>query len=108
VSSTRPAPDLSRRRAGRAFPRLGSAWAPTPATTLPWFAVAHTVRSVEDDGRSIDVPASLVHAKRMGAVVTACGLSTMSWPRLFGVRFPVPRTEVCAACSEIVTPRRGR
>lgn len=56
----------------------------------------------------MDLPASLVHAKRMGAVVTACGLSTVSWPKFFGVRFPLPRTAACAHCVEIVRPLRVR
>lgn len=99
---------LPRPRRGRAFPWLGSSRVPTPATMLAWFAVAHTVRRVEAEGLSVDLPASLVHAKRMGAVVTACGLSTVSWPKLFGLRFPLPRTAACPECVEIVTPLRVR
>lgn len=98
---------LPRPPGGAASPLPGSCGVPTPATRLAWFAVAHTLRRVEVEGVRVELPASLVHAKRMGAVVTACGLSTMSWPKLFGLRFPLPRTAACPECVEIVTPLRA-
>lgn len=103
------APDLPPPRPGRASARLGSLRPPaTPATRLAWFAVAHTLRREKVQGVAVEMPVSLVHAKRMGAVVTACGLSTVSWPKLFGLRFPLPRTAACAECVEVVRPMRVR
>lgn len=71
----------------------------TPATRLRWFAAAHTVRWEMATGGPPGRLVSTVHAKQMGSTVTACGMSTVSWPKLFGIRFPLARADTCRVCA---------
>ena len=51
-------------------------------------------------------PVGLVHAKRVGTIVTACGLVATSWTKFLGMSFTsvLPRDCVlCAPCLEVVT-----
>jgi hypothetical protein len=85
---------------GRPFPTSGRPDAvPTPASRLRWFVVAHSTSPQTVQGRRTEWPSSWAHAKQMGSDLTACGLNATSWPKLFNVAFPPPRTEVCPECA---------
>jgi hypothetical protein len=95
-------------RRGRAFPITARPDAvPTPASKLKWFVTSQSTRPQMVDGRLVDWPSSLVHAKRMGSTVTACGLNASSWRKLFHVPFPPARTETCKECVARVRSARG-
>lgn len=92
----------SNRVRGRQFRALGMTHGfATPASTQRWFVTAHSTRTLFEDGQFVEVPASLAHAKEMGGTVTACGLSALSWPRLFHLSFPPPVATMCLACAEV-------
>lgn len=78
----------------------------TPASKLEWFVTAHSTSPQVINGLVIEWPMSLVHAKRMGSNATACGIQSVSWPKLFHLPFPPARTEVCRDCLEAVRSRR--
>lgn len=68
----------------------------TPVTRSPWFVVAAS--SSRSDQQGDPEPTSLVHAKAMGSISTACGLPVGNWPRFYHLAFPPRSGEVCAAC----------
>ena len=52
-------------------------------------------------------PVSAAHAKEMGTDRTVCGLSCVTWERLWEERFPVAGCECCATCLSITTSLRS-
>jgi len=85
--------------AGRPFRTLSRPGAvPTRASRLLWFVTAQSTRPQLVDGRVVDWPSSVAHAKQMGGILTACGLNASSWRKLFHVPFPPARTEACREC----------
>lgn len=93
---------MTRRSPGRDFPILGEGARATPASTQRWFVTAHSVVMPWVAGAGAPRPSSTAHAKRMGAVVTACGLPAISWPKLYEVRFPLPAAVNCRRCLQAV------
>ena len=70
---------------------------------MRWFAsCAFGTRA--RDGRLRPNPAHLVHAKEIGTVLTACGVSAASWPRFWNTPFlAVGDLRRCPRCVDVVT-----
>lgn len=61
-----------------------------------WFTTARQKRRVPGE---LDEPWGVRHAREIGRLTTACGLSAVTWP-LFLLRPYEPRaTEACPACT---------
>jgi hypothetical protein len=73
-----------------------------PGDEVPdrWFATATFWEDRDVRGSTLSRPASLVHAKRMGTIVTACGLPTTSWRKFYDLPFPVATGDNCPACRD--------
>ena len=77
-------------------------------TKVKWFVTAHTVRQQMVGGEFVAWPASTAHAKRMGMNVSACGIPTSTWRKLFALPFPVQRAANCRACSAFIAQELKR
>lgn len=76
---------------------------PAQTAASGWYSTSayFTQRYVE--GELVTLPASTVHAKRMGTLNAACGAWTYSWRSMLDLRFPpgrdaAPNVEVCREC----------
>jgi hypothetical protein len=66
-----------------------------------WFVVAQfSAWAVTPNGPEM-TPTSVTHAKRMGDLVTACGLNCASWKRWYASPFPMRGVSVCPACLDV-------
>lgn len=81
-----------------------------------YFVVAMFARWVEEGPYLRPVPSSMLHAKEMGTLATACGLPCETWPKWFERPFPTGGDPVCRTCeaiasadghSDAVAPPRG-
>lgn len=79
----------------------------TPASTNRWFVTSQLAEPRLVDGRPEERPASLIHAKRMGSMLTACGTPATTWPRFFGLAFPAVGGVVCRDCLNAVRTSEG-
>jgi hypothetical protein len=96
ISNTRARP------AGRAFPTLGaSTIEATEVSRSVYFATAPFARVIlTQDG--VTPYGGPFHAKTMGTSLTACGLNSTSWGKLWEVPFAASLSPVCPRCSRIV------
>jgi hypothetical protein len=81
---------------------LGEHTQPSPATTIRWFATAHTSVWRRAGGEWQAWPGSTVHAKHMGSLVTACGARSQTWPKFWHLPFPVMGSDICLPCRDAV------
>lgn len=65
-----------------------------------WFVVAQYSAWRLEENEAVRVPLSLLHAKQMGTMSTACGLPCDSWHRWWDRPFPPGDEGVCASCSD--------
>ena len=79
----------------------------TAASRNRWFVTSQLAEPRTVDGCSEESPASLVHAKRMGSTVTACGIRATTWPKFFALPFPLPGRVVCAGCVAAIREAGG-
>src|SRR5687767_9581243 len=63
-----------------------------------WFVVTQFAESAFDGSSESRYPTSLAHAKKMGTLHTACGLSCATWEKLWEVPFPAMGGGNCPAC----------
>ena len=64
-----------------------------------WFVVAQFATWAMTPNGPEMIPTSVTHAKRMGDLVTACGLHCASWKRWYASPFPM-RGPTCSTCLE--------
>lgn len=100
-------PPTPRTVAGSAPSRPPSRRDTGPVARTQWYVTAHTVRPHIHDGQLLELPISQAHAKRLGTMITACGLWTDSWRKLYDLPFPLPqpwanRLEPCPDCQSVV------
>lgn len=87
---------------GREFPYLGaSGQAATPVTRTRFFVTAPMLRIVSDTDSSTRVEGGPFHAKEMGTLLTACGLTADSWTKAWDVPFSASLTPVCLECGAV-------
>jgi hypothetical protein len=77
-------------------------------TAIRWFTTSHTIEVERVGGVLTEWPVSLAHGKQMGSTTTACGLSTVSWPKLFHLSFPPEVVEACPECLQATSKPRQR
>jgi hypothetical protein len=75
--------------------------ATSDAPRSPYFVTGPDVRLGPNSGTLLP-SASAVHAKQMGTLLTACGLCTSSWVKLWDVPFSRSIGAACSKCIEIV------
>jgi hypothetical protein len=94
--------NMRARKAGREFRTLGACT--TEATDVSrsvYFATAPFARVIlTQDG--VTTYGGPFHAKTMGTSLTACGLNSTSWGKLWEVPFAASLSPVCPRCSRIV------
>lgn len=73
-----------------------------------WHVVAQFARYDRSSEITVLMPTSLIHAKEMGTLTTACGLRSDTWFKFWAEDFPMPRTDVCQECRHVAcaTPPR--
>ena len=67
-----------------------------------WFVTSQSATSVGIGSRASISPASVLHAKRMGTTLTACGELAYTWPKLWDRPFGEGHGEWCSACVHAV------
>ncbi|TIC80141.1 hypothetical protein E8D37_16210 [Nocardioides sp. GY 10127] len=50
----------------------------------------------------------LVHAKRLGTTVTACGMPALTWEKAYERAFPLPGAAACRDCHDVVAAQLER
>lgn len=88
-----------RRPAGREFPQLGLRdRPPSPATRVRFFVTAPGARATFREGTA-QAEGGPFHAKSMGTSLTACGMDSMSWKKLWDVPFSRAVGPLCQKCA---------
>ncbi|MCM0621692.1 hypothetical protein [Nocardioides bruguierae] len=95
-------------------PSTGAAAAPTapaaPGAERPrrlpaWFVTGPMIEfTVHGD----PVSSGLVHAKKLGTTVTACGMPALTWEKAYERAFPLPGAPACRACHDVVAAQLER
>jgi hypothetical protein len=68
-----------------------------------WFVTTNESRVVTPEGGMTTTRSgALVHAKRMGSMATACGLSAETWIKLYQLEFPTRGVTNCRECMRAV------
>jgi hypothetical protein len=102
VSLTERISGMRARPGGRDFPTLGpSTNEATEVSKNVYFATAPFARVILTPN-GVTPYGGPFHAKAMGTSLTACGLNSTSWGKLWEVPFASTLTPVCPRCSRIV------
>ena len=67
-----------------------------------WFETAAQRQLVAMAGKNGWQLVGRIHARQIGSVVTACGVSTLEWPMLFYRSFDGRSPDTCPACMHLV------
>lgn len=71
-----------------------------------WYvACAYAIES-RDESSTVMPGDAVVHAKRAGTTVTACGISTLSWPLAMHLEFAAATVNACGSCRHAVARMR--
>jgi hypothetical protein len=90
------------RCADREFPTLGdSTNEATDVSKSLYFATAPFARVILTQSGATPYGGPF-HAKTMGTSLTACGLNSTSWSKLWEIPFSASLSSVCPKCSHIV------
>ena len=87
---------------GRLFSRMGSDEQPASRMSRTLFFVTGPDARLGPNSGSLVPTGRMVHAKQMGTLVTACGIATSSWTKLWDVPFSRSSGRACPECVEIV------
>lgn len=63
-----------------------------------WFVVAEFSRWERRTRDSVKVPLSILHAKEMGTLKTACGIPCETWAKWWGRPFASGSEGLCPSC----------
>ena len=67
-----------------------------------WFVVSSFSRWEEVDHELVLVPASVMHAKEMGSLSTACGISCETWNKWWERPFSQHEEARCEDCATVI------
>ena len=69
------------------------------------YATTPFADSVDADGHVVSRPNFPVHAKDLGTMSTLCGLSTLSWVKVFNRPFETLEDGQCSDCLRVIRQR---